>query len=203
MTDSRKVMIRGVVFNFSDKSPFVSSGVSVFAAIEYDQQKDRLRCHECGCWFASLANHIASGAHDLSVRQYKIKHGLNLQTSLVSKEGSSARSRSSIARKAGIISHTRNANPSAFNNNKKYPRSRNELKNEISHCPAQLSLKILTLARNLGRTPTTEEMKNIGIALSTILRSFKVLSLREAMSLLGLEPRNPGMRPASDVEVMW
>lgn len=195
MTISPTIMIRGHIFESRTKAPFVPSGVSVYGAVEYDFQRDRLRCHECGEWFASLSAHIGHGVHDIDIRQYKIKHGLRLTSSLVSVEGRETRSKTSITNRAGD-SLARNRS----SNTRKAPiRVHGERRNEEGKCAAQISYKIHRLAKSLGRTPTSEELSVAGLSVSVVLASFKRKNIREVMECIGLEPRMPGVRPADEI----
>lgn len=196
---SRKVMIQGHVFDYELKAPFIPSGVSVFGAVEYDFQKDKLRCHECGEWFASLAHHIAHGVHDISLREYKTKHGLRIMASLVSRSGAASRSKHSTERNSGNIVSLRDR-PEFSNRKQAAKRNLGEERNMDGRCAAQLSLKIKNLSREVKRTPTTAELKQRGISTSVLLRSFKVETLSEVMALIGLEPRQPGHRLAMEIE---
>lgn len=83
--DKRKVLMAGQLFTFAERAPFLSSGESIGGAIEYDEEHDQLRCHECGKWFTDIGTHLRH-RHDLSAREYKIKHGLLLKTSLRSRK---------------------------------------------------------------------------------------------------------------------
>ena len=44
----------------------------------------RVMCHECGQWYKSLTRHLSK--HDLTTREYKIKHGLPLRLPLMGTE---------------------------------------------------------------------------------------------------------------------
>lgn len=57
------------------------SGKSVWGVVEQDG--DRLICHECGRSYINLSVHIAM-AHDMSVRDYRLAHGLTMRQRLVS-----------------------------------------------------------------------------------------------------------------------
>jgi hypothetical protein len=81
MTHAEQVLIRGKVFLYKQKAPFVPSGKSVLGALEYDEATDRVRCHECGEWFGSVGQH-ARRAHMLSPKDYNARHGLRLGASL-------------------------------------------------------------------------------------------------------------------------
>lgn len=189
------VMIRGHIFKSEEKQPFIPSGVSIYGAVEYDFERDRLRCHECGLWFASLAAHLGHGAHEIGVREYKIKHGLRLMASLVSREGSRVRSVTSRANKTGeslAINRSRNPRQAPV-------RIHGERRNEEGKCAAQLSFRIHSMAKQLGRTPTTVELRVAGMGISIILRSFQEKSLGDVMEKIGLAPRSQGERP----EIEW
>ncbi len=192
------VLIRGFIFRAEEKAPFVKSGESIYGAVEYCMATDRLKCHECGVLFASLGNHIGHDAHDMDVREYKAKHGLRLQTSLVSVGARSARSTASIKRASGNIAALRQKNPTRFKNQNKVPtRNVSEAQNQKTQCQAQLEYKINRFAKRLGRTPTTEELRSIGIGISVMCRTFRVSTIREVMLAVGLEPRLAGIRPIS------
>lgn len=60
MQKQRYVIIRGQVFRWEEKAPFAPSGKSIEGAIEYDRDKESLKCHECGDWHRGLAGHVAS-----------------------------------------------------------------------------------------------------------------------------------------------
>ena len=48
-----------------------------------DNDGAQVMCHECGTWKKALGGHINS-AHDMTAREYKIRHGLPLGIALMS-----------------------------------------------------------------------------------------------------------------------
>ena len=54
----------------------------MFGSPEYDSLLDAFKCEICGIFFSGLSHHI-SGAHGITVREYKRRFGLNQNTSLV------------------------------------------------------------------------------------------------------------------------
>ena len=182
----RKVMIRGQVFSYKEKAPFVPSGVSVFGAVEYDFAKDRLRCHECGEWFAGLSAHI-SFRHTLTLREYKVKHGLRLVTKLVSESIKDRLRRRAFDMQLHTLQF-RSREEWSTNKGKSGPGPNFEARNEKGICTAQMSFKLLNLAKALGqKTLYIRDLKSLGIYLPQVLRAFDVKTWNEALAILGLE----------------
>jgi hypothetical protein len=191
----RYVRISGRVFLYQEKAPFEPSGKSVKGALEYSKDCDTVKCHECGLWFRALPLHIKK--HRLTVRQYKLKHGLAIKTSL-----------NSEALRETQISHGRRLNllhgGSPFNDHeilklaleasaktqkrlRKQRRSMNsELLNLKRNCPAQLLRKIENVSDAVGHTPTYMELKESRVSPESIKHRFG--SLSKAMVLVGLAP---------------
>lgn len=78
---SHKVIIRGHVFDYAEKAPFVTSGKSVLGALEYNPETETVKCHECGEWFSSIGKHCFH-IHEIPAVDYKVKHGLQQITPL-------------------------------------------------------------------------------------------------------------------------
>ena len=188
------VMIRGQVFGSANKAPFAASGVSVFGAVEYDYARDVLRCHECGEWFKSLSNHIGHGSHEMSLRDYKGRHGLRLITALVSKTHTEKKSKAAFVSRNGDIAnsmlHRDPSKPIA----RALSINQSEERNEFGRCPAQMYFKIMRLSVEVNGTPTVTQLKAAGISPSTFFRSLGVKTLTEAYLIIGLEP-NHAYRP--------
>lgn len=91
MNPATHVLIRGHVFTYAEKSPFVASGMSVLGALEYDEAADRLKCHECGMWVRGLGNHVRT--HGMKRREYNRKHGMSASRALCTPGRSSKSSR--------------------------------------------------------------------------------------------------------------
>jgi hypothetical protein len=204
-SDTRKVLIRGHVFDYAEKAPFVQSCSSVLGALEYDEATDKVRCHECGSWFHSITNLHLQWIHGLSSVQYKSKHGLNSTTGLCSvsssrkiqkAESSGLRGNAEWRRKrteklvAASRSHKRD-----HGNNLTNRRVHAERANEIGRCQAQTLFRIQVLAAEKGRTPTKDELLAIGIYPSALVRTFG--SYAAALQQAGLKPRVAGTRKES------
>jgi hypothetical protein len=185
------VRINGKTFLYKQKAPFSASGMSVFAAIEYDPEADKVRCHECGDWFEQLGKHFAS-AHGMTARNYKIKHGLNLNSAMVNEKIRISHSRSQAARVAAdpekhrlILLKARMA--CAFRGRTNH-RPFAEKRNERNTCPAQLIEKIKQAADHFGGTPTKKELSASGISLDSAFLALNVKNVGSLVSLAGLSP---------------
>ncbi len=200
MYHSEKVIIQGIVFDYEQKAPFVPSGVSIYAASEYDFRKDRLRCHECGEWFASVSVHIANGGHgDMGVEEYKRKHGLALTSSLINFKGRSQR--------ALVMNRNRPSDNPNFRaaRSKVKPAAKlnsEEERNSKGTCLAQTAFKIVMLAKKLGHTPSTRELIQAGIGphdLQKAAKAFGCETHNDAIRMIGLPEIKRGMRSTSAV----
>lgn len=190
--ESDHILLLGIVFNRKDKEPFSKSGYSLLGTLEYEQNTDCVKCHECGDFFNDLAHHIPA-IHDLSVREYRNNHGLCSKTKL-----------------RGLFIGNRSAkrNPVSFSNLSKRPkrdsssylqkarkskvlqRPSEEILNFRNRCNLQIISRISELGRKVGHTPTIPEMEDVGIWRSTLESCFG--SASEAIRLAGMEPRRPG-----------
>jgi len=203
--DNRKVLIRGHVFDYAEKAPFVKSGVSVLGAIEYDEKAERVRCHECGNWFRSITNLHLQWMHRLSSVQYKAKHGLNATTALCcpatskkigQSESSGLRSKSDFRRdRAERLAVASRSHKRKHGTNVSNRRPQSERVNEIGRCQAQMLFRTQILAAEKGRTPTRDELAAIGIYPSALIRNFG--SYAAALAKAGLKPRIAGSRKES------
>lgn len=179
---NHKVIIRGAVYEYADKAPFVPSGKSVHGAIEM-RSDGRVKCHECGRYFASVGAHIGQGVHQISPREYKLRHGLRLQSGLCSPEVG----RSYVTSSAVHLAQYRGRG----HVQQLGPRRRNaELLNQNGKCKAQLGEKIKQIAAELGRTPKLSELRSNG---ANPYRTIANLGLDGVAGLLrdyGIEPSN-------------
>lgn len=199
MTHEEQVLIRGKVFLYKQKAPFVPSGKSVLGALEYREADDKVRCHECGEWFISLSQHLGK-SHALLAADYKKRHGLNLTASLcglrlsavfsrrskrtISQSPISPAQRSEWLRKAVI------ARADKYRGSTMRADSRaSELRNESGTCQAQLLGKIREIAEKLGRTPTQADLHNGGISVRSAQLALGVHSLPEVLALAGMAPK--------------
>lgn len=187
----RRVLIRGCVFPYNEKAPFVASGKSVLGALEYCESSDMLKCHECGEWFENLGSHLQR--HEISASEYKLRHGLNQRSGLVglrlkrtlsvAGRGSSAASR--FVRQPGLIAAGHRTQ--SLNAELRKPRARKREKANIDGvCQAQLLYRIQIAAARLEHTPTCKELSSLKIHPSTLIDAFGSVEL--AMRKAGLIP---------------
>ena len=187
LSKEEHVLIRGKCFLYRQKAPFVKSGKSVAGALEYDEKTDQVRCHECGKWFVSLGYHITK-THDITLRDYRLRHGLNLTSSLVGvKFASQASIRNALA---GSNPGSREAFQRILERRSKYrrpneKRPHTELRNEKKRCPAQVLHHIQLLTNRLGHAPSCEEIERSGISCQSALFALNVTSLNELNRLAG------------------
>lgn len=172
---SAKVIIRGHVFDYSDKAPFVASGRSVLGAIEYDEEKDKRRCHECGEWFGNVGHHLRH--HGIKAYAYRQAHGLARATSLASR-ASSARCGNAVS-----LANLSRSGKTGYQQNRRVTDGQRNMNNT---CRAQLLFRIQTLAAQIGHTPTKEELRAEKIWPQVLAKRFG--SVRDAVLLVGLEP---------------
>lgn len=200
----RKVMILGRIFDFEEKAPFLPSGLSIYAAVEYDFARDRLRCHECGEWFASVSAHIGHGAHGITVSEYKQRHGLRGITSLNNISMREAHSAAAFRNNQGAIAQRAlKAKGYRKPKEKKLP-ANEERRNDRNKCFAQTVFKIQVLAKKLGRTPTLEDLRRNGIGKETLKRAARSLgatSHNEAMEMAGFVVNQKGH--LADADYSW
>ncbi len=198
----RKVRMGSELFLYRAKAPFVESGASVFGALELDQTEDKVCCHECGRWFKMLGPHI-HWKHGLTVRAYKLKHGLTQQTSLIN-EGTREKLSASIRSRPnpnGIRDFLPMARMASIRNGRgKGVRHQSaERRNKRRRCPAQILFDLRELADKLGHTPSGPEMQAIGLSHQTLKDTFSGESVISIMSLAGLQPRHQGQQFSTDV----
>lgn len=182
-TRTEHVLICGTVFIEKDKGPFRRSGVSLLGALQYDQQRDEIKCHECGEFLRRLASHITK-RHGINAREYKNKHGLNMSTRLggvfVKMYGGWPGLKLTRGQNVGgKARHTTPASPESLN-------ARN-------NCSLQLISRIRELAGQLGYTPTHKQLMGQGIHGTALKAAFG--SEATALRVAGLTPRQKGMQP--------
>lgn len=188
------VIIRGHVFRYADKAPFVASGKSVLGALEYDQSRDQVKCHECGFWFKGLGGHVK--VHNLKRAEYNRKHGLRVVSALSclatrKKHQVAVKKHPNLKRKspASLTAERRMAGSL-----RAAPRSV-EVQNERAICAAQLLYRVQITATQVGHTPTAQDMRTAGISISALKARFG--STERAMGLAGLQPNLRGAPVAS------
>lgn len=193
----RSVIISGNVMIYKAKAPYTQSGKSILGALEFDPEDDTVRCHECGLWFKGLSRHIGS-VHGITAREYKLKHGLKLQSGLVAESTRGKMIRhghdmmSKPARRAASL-----CNPTiqrkamkARKKGGKSPRAGKKLgipayENLHKLCAKQLVEKIKSVAISMEKTPTTRELEEHGVSRSAVMFHFG--SHAKAMEAAGME----------------
>jgi len=192
----RRVIIRGHVFDFQEKAPFVTSGQSVLGAVEYDSAIDRVKCHECGDWFTYISGSHLRSAHKLTNAAYRARHGLNVKSPLCGPNFSamrrSQRPAPTAAQVARLVEAGREHKRVHGNNLTNRPKHEYESANANGRCQAQTLFRLQVLAAELGRTPTALEMQAARLDQPLLVRNFG--HPRTAITLAGLKPR-PGGRP--------
>lgn len=176
--EATHVLIRGELFPFAAKAPFVTSGKSILGAAEYREvdgkQCGEFKCHECGAWCPDLGNHVRFSHRNfnkhrpLTMREYKIRHGLALSRCVVHPEKKRkipANGKHLLGRRRSTyeISKCREAYAEILT-------ARSGLGIGMTHSPetsnlrglccAQRRVQLVNLWRELGRTPTKEELRN-------------------------------------------
>jgi hypothetical protein len=191
---SRHVLLLGAVFNRDDKEPFDASGFSLLGALEYDQNTDSVKCHECGEFRVKLGGMHLSVEHSMTAKNYRLKHGLCRKTPL---RGLFGIDRESIER-IKIVRHA--PNKERFRQvrmEKIQPDLSIERRNVANKCRSQLLQRLRNLRNELGYTPRSVDLRDAGL--------FRVLdsvfdSVAAALRLAGMEPRTRGQslsRPAN------
>jgi ROS/MUCR transcriptional regulator protein len=182
------VLVRGFVFTYEEKAPFVVSGKSLWAAIEYDEKQGLVKCHECGEWMQSIGQH-STLTHHLTARNYKLKHGLNLSTSLDAPPYRQRRVmevRSRANNTAGLAPTC--AGEAGKNRGKHLVHPSSELANSRGRCQAQTLFKILCFIKRTGQKP---ELKDLGgITHHAICTLFEVDSYRDVLRLTQMGQAN-------------
>lgn len=190
MTNEEKVLIRGKVFLYKAKAPFVPSGVSIYGALEYDEAEEKVRCHECGDWLLALSVHIST-KHKMHPRAYRARHGLRVQTSL-SAPSAFATQRQQRPSTPLLEAGKRSLRSIGRPRPERYQHA--ERINENNTCQAQILARLEALAERLGRTPKCSEIVDAGMHVGSILLRFNVRSMSDVFSLIGLKgnPRGAG-----------
>lgn len=207
LTAAEHVLIRGKVFLYKQKAPFVPSGKSVLGALEYKKISDRVKCHECGEWFKMLGSHVVQ-VHGLTPKEYRVAHGLRMKTPLCGPKYSAYRASVAgtapqlvrhqhqfpdIAKKALSSAHqSRRRSLAASSQPFMAERPLFELRNENGSCQAQLMARLKALATRLGKTPTNREILADGMSPQSICVALNVTDLNQAFSLIGLVRITPG-----------
>lgn len=187
------VLIRGAVYKYAEKAPFVRSGVSICGALEYDAARDFLRCHECGEFFENLGVHISH--HEMGQDEYREKHGLNLRTPLANYRLRTIRSAACTTRKQyeKAASHLfKKGNKSRGRLGQK--KMMLELLNARGNCKAQILEKLKEAALRLGRRPKERELVDCETNWMIVRKYFG--SMNKAMEAAGIPEDVPDCKCA-------
>lgn len=192
------VLLNNIQYLRAAKGPFVDSGKSLFAALQYDPDTDKIKCHECGEWFVHYGRHRRefSNGHP-SAKVYRQKHGLDAMTKLAGpKCRAEYRSRCVFTDEANKIhgfqkGHKRTGGRSV---------SSQEKLNAKFNCEAQIKHRIRLLAKELGKNPTLKEVAAIGITEWVIYYIFG--SFKTALRQAGLIPTQRTFKDVSDKELL-
>ena len=196
----RQVIIRGKTFLYKQKAPFVQSGVSVQGALEYDQQEDRIRCHECGAWFEALGTHLRV-VHGMTALAYKLAHGLGRGTGLINErlrgELVLRGKRVLACVEGGVGARAAQAREALRRQGYPHPArtQRLEERNEKGTCQAQLLAKIKRIAGACGHTPSRNELADRGVSHQSALHALNVRDMASVMEMAGLLPNKFGYIP--------
>jgi hypothetical protein len=166
--------------------------MSLRGALEYDQENDLVKCHECGLFFKALAPH-ARQIHRMRAREYKIAHGLRIRSALIAESTRRLYSKASIRKCVGgpqaQMAALRALNTSP--NRSKKTRSRIiETDNSKRMCDAQILQRLRDATKQLGRPPTLRELSEFHFSVSTLARHFG--SLRRLFELARIQGRDSG-----------
>jgi hypothetical protein len=196
MTESQDhathVLIRGHVFLYAEKAPFVASGVSAMGAIEFNQADDTCRCHECGGYIRGLGNHIRR--HGLKRRDYNLRHGLRRNTRL-GPPSIAAKHRKCVGQNNHKAIHLANAATKLKRGTMPTFGHSHETLNLNARCRAQLFFRVQMLALKIGHTPTKGDMRAAGISASSIRRQFG--GIPELAAIAGLQENRSGQKVPS------
>lgn len=184
MSHALHVLIRGHVFTYEEKAPFVASGVSVLGAVEYDEESDRIKCHECSEWMKDISRH-AKHAHGISSRDYRLRHGLRLDGGLMSRSSSHIRAKLSKRAMPKTLGDKVNGAQMVRQPGQHVGRKRVEGRNEDGRCRAQLAFRLQLLAAGIGHTPSQAELREAGL-LAQLRSMFG--SCTQACVYVGLTP---------------
>ena len=207
-----KVLIKGMLFRWAEKAPFVPSGQSILGAVEVNEDETQIKCHECGKWRAQLsAQHLS--CHNLPGREYRNRHGLCFASPLAApalRRVRSEHARKRLAEPGALktsiermhkVRSTAQAGLVRARSHHPIRRWTDECANLRMKCRAQVQMQLLALARELGHTPTTKEMNAAGIYTETIRYAFG-MTPNEALRAIGLRPNRGGhQRIASTIEL--
>lgn len=150
MKQQRYVMIRGQVFRWEEKAPFVESGESVLGAVEVNPETRESKCHECGGWFKKIGSHLSGMADHPGAREYKTRHGLRLGSGVGFDNQRVHNLRSAFtpetSKKARAARRTHGGSQGA------------EYRNAMGTCDAQIPFRLQEWVAQHGKIPTAADV---------------------------------------------
>lgn len=206
---AQKVRVRGEIFSWKEKAPYVASGFSILGGVELSVDEKEVRCHECGEWRECLTAHIR--IHRMRAREYRIRHGINMASSLNAPSYMASRpkfpshrrwvkgqrppqlSTESALLRAQVLSERKLV----------IGRARAESQNLYSLCEEQRLKTIRSYAKQLGHTPSVKELNAFVHDNGTrpisqgALTQFFGYPLKSIMLRAGLTPRKYGINQYS------
>ena len=149
---------------YKAQAPFmeVKRGYGYQGVVMYDDAEDKVQCHICGNWFASLGQHTKR-THGIKCDDYKLEYGLSLRTALCSKKISAAHRKSGLKTYAsnysGLIraskrNRARRRCIALKQVNRQNPSSSMQFKNSRALCDLQIKSRYEVVKKISGRVPT-------------------------------------------------
>ena len=177
------------------KEPFMpfKDGFGFEGALLFDRDSDKTQCHLCGEWLDYLPNHLKF-VHKTVAAAYRATVGLGPRTGLVSgtyKKKLLAKGTERFKNLRPGKRRTPEEKAKISSGLKRFGATR-EKQNLHGTCPEQLKAYLRGKAKELGRTPTTDEIEN---RIKTITKVFG--SASNAMVEAGLTPRPNGRNLAT------
>lgn len=175
----------------------VEKGFGYMGTIAFDESEQFTQCHICGFFFKRLGRHITN-QHEMEVKEYRVKFGLAMQSSLVATKTRKAyldrfEKLTADEKLKKVMALTTASLETRMTLPPRPPYSLSlEQKNKEGRCPDQLLDKIEVLANTLERTPTYREFGKEyggGYAQSVVSTYGSWLN---ALKILGLTPQKTG-----------
>lgn len=166
------VIIKGEEYDWVSKSPYTQSGKSILGAVEFSSNTQELKCHECGEWVRIMGDHVRTRHKPVTVREYKIRHGLLVGMGILTKK------QRANCGKMGGIERMGNSRKVIDGNAKSMQARRHisgiraemgivmrsETANLMNACMAQREKLLLDLYKQLGHSPSHRELDSFRLA---------------------------------------
>ena len=140
------------------KLPLMKSetGIGYAGVLIQTENRSLIQCAGCGLWYRCLTSMHLKRCSGLNHKEYRVKHGLNHDTSLISDAASEI---ASLRVKDGIwnlnkLGPDRKIAPKSYEHTRR-PRQRMERINRVGNCPAQLKAQYLEYVEKFKEVPTT------------------------------------------------